>query len=313
MPMKSNDIHPAAEQALALWQRAGAAVTAHRGGPNVVLEVLRVDDAPIFLRLTPDSHRGREHVLAELEFVQFLGADSGPVATAIPAGDGALVHSIAADGQTFHAAAFAAAPGSALTWSDHAHNRALCSAIGEALGRIHTLSMRYTPRIRRFDWRDDRTFRSLPDRLPDFETPIKRRAGETFAFLDSLAETPQSFGLIHGDFVPANLRVREQRVTAFDFDDCCYHFYLFDFAVALLPASRLPAPTRSDYLQSMLQGYALHCAIDQRQLHIEEFWRACCLWRYLHALRNWDLVNLSDSQIKDLSQRREAVVSPITW
>jgi len=300
-------------QALGLWNVQAPALTAHVAGPNVVVEVPAPDSASMYLRLTPQAHRTPEQLLAELEFVQYLQARGGPAAGVVAARDGAMLHSIEHEGRAWHAAVFAEAPGDRISWGDHEHNQRICRAIGEALGRIHALSRTFQPRLRRFDWREDRGFRQLPERLPDFEAPIKRRAVETFAFLETLPVTSDNFGMIHGDFTPANLRLHEDRITAFDFDDCCYHFYGFDLAVALLPAARLQKTIRLDYLHSILDGYAGHCPLNDFQTHIDSFWQACCLWRYLHALRNWDLVNLPEPQIKELANRRDAVINPISW
>jgi amicoumacin kinase len=40
-----------------------------------------------------------------------------------------------------------------------------------------------------------------------------------------------SYGLVHGDLHHGNFFVEESKITAFDFDDCCHHWFAYDLAV----------------------------------------------------------------------------------
>lgn len=47
--------------------------------------------------------------------------------------------------------------------------------------------------------------------------------------------------MCHGDFGSFNmLRQPDGGVVAFDFDDCCFHFFTYDLAVAIRSGPKLP-------------------------------------------------------------------------
>jgi Ser/Thr protein kinase RdoA (MazF antagonist) len=54
------------------------------------------------------------------------------------------------------------------------------------------------------------------------------------AALDRLPRTPDSFGMIHSDLHPANLIVDADRLTAIDFDDAAFGWFVSDLAAALV-------------------------------------------------------------------------------
>jgi len=294
------------EQALTLWSAPEANWTIVRQRPNVVVEV----GSRGYLRMVPESRRAVQQVEAEIAFVEFLAKGGASVARAIASSTGKLVAVIG----SFSATLFERARGEEIRWGTDSENQRILERVGEAMGKIHALSRSFPDSERRFSFDEDTGMRTIPGRLPDFEEDVKRAASEVFEFLDALPRDSKTFGMIHGDFVPANLRVDGERVTAFDFDDCCRHFYLFDIAVALRPASRLGEARRRAYCDSLLAGYSRACDLPgDARMQLTHFWRVACLWRYVHALRNWDLVNLNLSQIAELKDRREAVVQPVQW
>jgi Ser/Thr protein kinase RdoA (MazF antagonist) len=61
-------------------------------------------------------------------------------------------------------------------------------------------------------------------------------------------------GMIHADLAPQNVRYDpEIGITAFDFDNCCRHWFLYDIAVSL-SVLRL-RPEREQLVQWMFEGY----------------------------------------------------------
>jgi len=61
------------------------------------------------------------------------------------------------------------------------------------------------------------------------------------------------YGLIHADFLPENLIVRDDGVRILDFDDCGYGWHLFDLATALF--FHLGEATFADARTSLVAGY----------------------------------------------------------
>lgn len=52
--------------------------------------------------------------------------------------------------------------------------------------------------------------------------------------LHALPKDADSYGLIHNDFNDGNFTVDydNDNITAFDFDDCCYFWFMYDIACA---------------------------------------------------------------------------------
>ena len=91
--------------------------------------------------------------------------------------------------------------------------------------------------------------------------------------LKDFGQSPDRFGLIHGDFLPENLLVDGHKMTLLDFDDCGEGWHLFDISTALVSAV-----TNDDFEQlteAFLSGYR-----QERQLpeeHIELLGFFLCL------------------------------------
>jgi Ser/Thr protein kinase RdoA (MazF antagonist) len=76
----------------------------------------------------------------------------------------------------------------------------------------------------------------------------------TFAELNIQDGAFGEVGMIHADLGPQNFRYHpEIGVTAFDFDNCCRHWFLYDIAVAL-SVLRL-RPEREQLVQWIFKGY----------------------------------------------------------
>lgn len=58
-------------------------------------------------------------------------------------------------------------------------------------------------------------------------------AEEVRRIMVELGETPETFGLIHADFLVKNMLFRDGRVYALDFDECGWGYYLYDLTPAL--------------------------------------------------------------------------------
>jgi Ser/Thr protein kinase RdoA (MazF antagonist) len=69
-----------------------------------------------------------------------------------------------------------------------------------------------------------------------------------------LAQTPGSFGLIHGDLHYENFLFHDGAVRAIDFDDCGWGFHLYDLAVTLWELEE--RPRYCELRDALLDGYA---------------------------------------------------------
>jgi Ser/Thr protein kinase RdoA (MazF antagonist) len=306
------DPNQLAREALQAWSIEPRQIVLVHSAPNIVYRVSSVTGDCRVLRLTPDARRSPEQIEAELHFVHDLAARGLETAAPVAAVNGRLlVRGLA--GGAYHAALFEFVEGRPLRWSTNEQNLGLFNQIGQTLAKLHAVASSYQPlpgAPRRFSWDDDASFLTLHERLPDFEADVKREAEAIFQFLRGLPRTGENYGLVHGDFTLANLLLQGERLVVIDFDDCCYHWYAFDIAVGLNAAARLPTDVRAQYERQLLSAYASARRSDAiSPNHLRWFQRLVNLTRYYYALRNWDLVNLSPAQVKELEQRRDAVVA----
>jgi len=78
--------------------------------------------------------------------------------------------------------------------------------------------------------------------------------------LKKIGKSPESYGMIHADFLPENILVDGSKMQLIDFDDCGPGWYLFEVAASLFP--HVNQPFFDELLASYLQGYRTVRAIS---------------------------------------------------
>jgi amicoumacin kinase len=143
---------------------------------------------------------------------------------------GKLVESVT-DG--YHASVFSKAPGRIPTEEDW--NQRLFINWGRILGQMHLLTKPYVPLqdIRRRVWKQEPWMDTLRY-LPDEESNARHKANEILNWLETLPKDVKNYGLVHSDLHAKNIFVtKDGSVTAFDFDDSCYHWFAYDISLIL--------------------------------------------------------------------------------
>jgi Ser/Thr protein kinase RdoA (MazF antagonist) len=259
-------------QAVATWG-LDAPPTFLRKVSNFVYAGARAGER-VILRLTEPSYRARGELEAELHFLAFLTANGTPAALPLPTRAGALVTTLAGEDAEFHASLFRHAPGREM--SEPAWFTAeIFAALGRLFGRMHRLTQSYAPDPwlpARAGWRDEAV-------LARVHAALDRRVGAPEADLDaplawlaSLERPRDAYGLVHGDLHHGNFFVADAApgrptLTAFDFDDCCEHWFAYDLAVPLFNVfyafhrRRLPLD-RGAVVAALLAGYAEEHRLD---------------------------------------------------
>jgi Ser/Thr protein kinase RdoA (MazF antagonist) len=129
------------------------------------------------------------------------------------------------------------------------------------VGKLHAVAGEYRPaaELRRPDWEEgENLFRS-----PTFADPnLAALAAAALERIRGLPQGPENYGMIHADLHFANfyVDVPARSITVFDFDDCCYGWYVMDLAVLLFDVLVLyEGPDREafalDFMHSLLKGY----------------------------------------------------------
>jgi Ser/Thr protein kinase RdoA (MazF antagonist) len=249
---------------LARWSGNAGTLRHERSGANKVYEFASAGERR-FLRLTRDAHRDREQLEAELEFVRFVASRGVEAALPCPSASGTSVEDVrGSDGEPWHAVAFTAVPGRHFRYFSSDIERPLFRAWGEAMGALHAAAREFVPATsaRRPAWDEQDTTRCDAASVPATETEGRREHARVAEWLRSLRPTPDSWGLIHGDFERTNFTRHGTAIHVFDFDDACYHWYVADIANALWAFRHAPAADRARFLTWFLDGYRERCPLE---------------------------------------------------
>jgi Ser/Thr protein kinase RdoA (MazF antagonist) len=227
---------------------------------------------PKILRISYNPERPVELIQAELHFVNYLAQGGVRVSRPIPSINGNLLEVITAESIPFKVVSFVKGRGMRMPDNDYRYREGVplqeyFENWGEVLGQMHRLAKTYQPlsvTIRRpewFTWEDAHGF-PYGERLP----VIHEKYNQLIAELHALPKDVDSYGLIHNDFNDGNFTVDYDNgdITVFDFDDCCYFWFMYDIACAWESGvgwvmSR-PLEKRIEfmhhYMEQMMAGYS---------------------------------------------------------
>jgi Ser/Thr protein kinase RdoA (MazF antagonist) len=259
-----------AQCALALWGGTGTPrLISHR--ENAVFEVA-LPKGRAALRLHRPGYRTADEIRSELVWATALAQSGLPVPEAVPARDGALLHSLP-DGPDV----------TVTTWIDGApvgdgdtalgaDGVALHHRLGDLLARLHDLSDAWTPPadFTRPPW--DRAALTGPDPAWGryWENPsltgeeraliLQARAKADAVLRDGSAD----IGLIHADALRENVFQTDQGLTLIDFDDSGVGYRLYDLGAAL--SQSLEDPRLPQFAAALVQGYAARRPVQADRL-----------------------------------------------
>jgi Ser/Thr protein kinase RdoA (MazF antagonist) len=109
---------------------------------------------------------------------------------------------------------------------------------GQALGQMHALTKHYHPideERKRPEWFElHQTRLAIEVQVPERLHVVRQRIQAIIDELKTLPKDRDSYGLIHGDFNDGNFTVDYTNgdITIFDFDDCCYFWFVHELASA---------------------------------------------------------------------------------
>lgn len=193
---------------------------------------------PLVLRLHRQGYHSPQEIVSELDWLTALqGLPGLDAVRPIPGAQG-LVTRI----DDRHLVAFALIPGQELQPGDDLARWFV--PLGEITARLHLHSRQWTPppgfTRKRWDvetilgpqphWGHWRQAQGL-DRQG--ETLLARATTALAASLHTYGTGSRTFGLIHADLRLANLMVHGDTLTAIDFDDCGFGWWVYDLAAAL--------------------------------------------------------------------------------
>jgi Ser/Thr protein kinase RdoA (MazF antagonist) len=164
--------------------------------------------------------------------------------------------------------------------------------------------------MRRVSSRWDR----FAEHVPETEIEAWKLFDELRDWTDQLPTDSSLFGLIHGDFTIANLRIEGPRITLFDFDACCPHWRAYEIAAFLHYFGARDARTRQLAFDHVLQGYdEAHPVSPALIQQIPMFGKMRLLYSFLVFAEEWGWENLAPEQQAYFAVRRGLFASPPTW
>ena len=285
------------------------------GFESFIYEYLKEDGdqggGEFILRIGHSLRRSIELIQGEVDWINALARGGAGVAHAVFSEAGKLVEAIPdGHGDYFLATAFVKAQG-------HPPRRAEWTPVfyehyGRLLGRMHAISRAYQPSSPAFirpQWDDP--VNTFPDQcLPPSEKVALRHFQALMDHLRSLPRDGRSYGLIHQDAHTGNLFVDDEgHITLFDFDDCCYGWYIYDIAMVLfyaVPWQGDVAAFTETFMRSFLRGYRQENDLDPcwlRELPYFLKLREIDLYAVIH--RDFDVNNLDHPWVKGYMQGRK--------
>lgn len=243
-----------------------------------------------FLRLSPASEKIENNLKGEIEFLCYLQSRSYPAVTPVASNSGELIVTFDSVWGKYYASVFKGADGKPIEDTDC--NDHIVYAYGKALGQLHMLSAEYSPKIRKWTYRDVLLW--MEKTLKEYHTPNKMLVELKVVrqALDVLPQTNDSFGVVHYDFEPDNVFWDETRqcCTVIDFEDGMYHFFLLDLEQALNALlENVPADRKLIAKTTFLRGYQSVKTLEPDYADkLKLMRRFCNLYSYTRLIRSVD-------------------------
>ena len=238
------------------------------------------------LRISYRDDRTTEQIRAEIDFIHYLHAHGVRVSRAVKSQQDCYVEEITTHDQQFILVAFERAPGHRLPdkgyqYRDQVSTDEYFYNWGHILGQMHRLTQQYTlptPQTTRPQWVDIIAEDYLPHYLPPSLSTANARFMHLLAHAKTWSTEKAAFGLIHGDFSDGNFTIdyTNGNITAFDFDDAAYCWFMYDLADAwrsgvgwtmFEPNTAKRQEFMHRYFETLLSGYAHENALENRWLN----------------------------------------------
>jgi Ser/Thr protein kinase RdoA (MazF antagonist) len=272
------------------------------------------------LRISHSLRRDENLIRAEIDWINFLHRGAACVAKAIKAESGDYVVPVAdAQGGHFLATAFVKANGDHP--SKEVWNPAFYQKYGRVIGRMHALTMNYTPTNPawiRPQW-DGPEMLDIAGWLPESESLVLERYLQLKSHLDSLQKSRGTYGLIHQDAHAGNFFVdADGEITLFDFDDCTYSWFMNDIAIVLFYIAlgvEDQATSTRDFMTNFLHGYRQENDFEAGWLkEIPSFLKLREIDLYAVIHRSFDVENIKDPWVlMYMDDRKERIENEVPF
>ncbi|MBE9474619.1 MAG: phosphotransferase [Chloroflexi bacterium] len=255
---------------------------------------------PRILRISFRPDRTAEQIQAELHFLNYLAENRVCVSTPVPSQNGELLETIWVGGIPLQVVSFVKGrgmrvPDNGYRYREDAPIEEYFQNWGQVLGQMHALTKGYRPvsdQVKRPMWFEiHKSSLAIETRVPDRLPVVRDRIRSLLEEVQALPRDRDSYGLIHGDFNDGNFTVDYTNgdMTVFDFDDCCYFWFIYELASAweggigrvMFRGLEERKAFMDHYMEQVMEGYArenelsaewmARLPIFVRLIHVEEF------------------------------------------
>jgi Ser/Thr protein kinase RdoA (MazF antagonist) len=272
----------------------------------------------LVLKITHSIRRSKEYLLGELEFVQFLAENGVAVAYPVPSSRSNLVETIALENGYFLIYAFQKAKGAEP--SENELDVEFYEQWGRLTGQIHALTKQFQPSqpaYKRQEWYQEDVL-DYDKYVPASQQIVHQKKEKIFRLIHSLPINRDCYGLTHNDIHYGNIFLADGGLTVFDFDDCSYHWFINDIAIAIhsvLPGYDQEAQfdqIAEHFLTHFLKGYYQENQLDPVWFtYLPDFLRLYDLINYGIFYQTWDMINLSAAWQNTLNRVRHRIENEI--
>lgn len=212
----------------------------------------------VYLRLTSQFRRRKEEIRAEIDWMIHLKSVGVDIPTILPHHQGDTILSLNQEGFSYEAVLFSAIAGS------HPQDTLFASPtflrkLGTLIAKMHEISKVHPHHFQREAWSQERGIRhALLGMKESKEIELIHLMEKSLSWMNQLPQTKEYYGLIHADLGAMNLFYGEdESISIIDFDDSCYHFFMFDLAIALSSiTSRMNyLQPEEEWLRNLTEGY----------------------------------------------------------
>jgi Ser/Thr protein kinase RdoA (MazF antagonist) len=278
-------------------------------------EVYRGNE-PFILRISDDSHRTKEDIEGELEWMAFVQKGGVQVPSVMVSNSGQKnCEVLQAGASTFTAVLFEKLNGRVVSQEDW--NEKLFERWGALVGRLHRLSPQFQPVKPRKLWHES-DFLNIEAYIPDELAEIKRAARTLLDTIKALPRNAFTFGHMHADVYQDNFFIAEDGLQLFDFDNTEQGFFVNDLAISLYAALWRLGPEEDRqiftnlFLKSFLAGYSTEFTLAKSQLEtLPLFLRLRDLLIYVVMRKKRDLNHLTPRQAQLLKERGQRIMEGI--
>lgn len=303
-----------ARQAVLLWNGSPDSTVHIENFSSSVFKFLSTSGQPQILRFIDHNQRSYGEVLAELEFVNHLASMGVASYYPIPSCKGSMAIRFEAENGLMTCSSFNFVLGTEVVDSSPYWDKELFRNWGRNLASIHQASRTFVASdVRRWQWDGEHLIKNCDQLIPKEDLRSRDIFYQVIMECGKLAKTNNNYGLIHGDHASNNFIFNPnlRKITAIDFGNCCYHWYLADIGIALSTVRR--KSNREEIKEHFLEGYCETEALPQGYDDlIDLFIRLRAVYVYLDRLHRFG-PSPSANDIKVISELKERVHTNQGW